>query len=122
MTPFHAAVWLDHDQAKIFHLEEKRFDESMIKAPSSHVRRDPAANEQFLHAVAKALETAGEVLVVGPGTAKLELLKHVQKHHRALGDKIVGVETVDHPTDNQLVTYARKYFQAEDRMRGIGVR
>lgn len=122
MTPFHAAVWLDHDQAKIFHLEEKRFDESMIKAPSSHVRRDPAANEQYLHAVAKALETAGEVLVVGPGTAKLELLKHVQKHHRALGDKIVGVETVDHPTDNQLVTYARKYFQAEDRMRGIGVR
>ena len=108
--------------ARGIHIEEKRFDESMIKAPSSHVRRDPAANEQFLHAVAQALETAGEILVVGPGTAKLELLKHVQRHHRALADKIVGVETVDHPTDKQLVSLARKYFQAEDRMRGVSVR
>ena len=30
--------------------------------------------------------------------------------------KIVGVETVDHPSDAQLVAYARQYFKAEDRM------
>jgi hypothetical protein len=29
---------------------------------------------------------------------------------------IVGVETVDHPSDAQLVAYARKYFIAADRM------
>jgi hypothetical protein len=29
---------------------------------------------------------------------------------------IVGVETVDHPSDGQLVAYARRYFKAEDRM------
>jgi hypothetical protein len=29
---------------------------------------------------------------------------------------IVGVETVDHPSDAQLVAYARHYFKAEDRM------
>jgi uncharacterized protein len=119
MTPFHAAVWIDRHQAKVFHVDEQRFDESLIRAPNAHVRRDPAAADQFNHRVAQALETAGEVLIVGPGSAKLDLLKHVQKHHRALADKIVGIETVDHPTDNQLVSYIRKYFHAEDRMRGL---
>jgi hypothetical protein len=30
--------------------------------------------------------------------------------------KIVGVETVDHPSDGQLVAHARHYFKADDRM------
>jgi hypothetical protein len=30
---------------------------------------------------------------------------------------IIGVETVDHPTDAQLVAYARQYFKGADRMR-----
>jgi hypothetical protein len=29
---------------------------------------------------------------------------------------IIGVETVDHPSDAQLVAYARKYFKVEDLM------
>jgi hypothetical protein len=28
----------------------------------------------------------------------------------------VGVETVDHPSDGQLLKYARSYFKAVDRM------
>ena len=63
------------------------------------------------------LAEAAEVLVVGPGVAKLEFIKHVAKHEHALEPKIVGVETVDHPTDGQLVAYARRYFRAADRMR-----
>jgi len=34
--------------------------------------------------------------------------------------KIIGVETADHPTDNQVVAHARSYFRAADRMRGSG--
>jgi hypothetical protein len=29
---------------------------------------------------------------------------------------ITGVETVDHPSDGQLVAFARHYFKTEDRM------
>ena len=29
---------------------------------------------------------------------------------------IVGVETVDHPSDPQLVAHAKNYFMAADRM------
>ena len=31
--------------------------------------------------------------------------------------KVIKVETVDHPSDSQLVAYARKYFEDRDRMR-----
>jgi hypothetical protein len=30
----------------------------------------------------------------------------------------VGVETVDHPTDPQLLAFAKKYFLKVDNMRG----
>jgi hypothetical protein len=29
---------------------------------------------------------------------------------------VIGVETVDHPSDAQLVAFARKYFVAKDRL------
>ncbi len=119
MTPFHAAVWIDHKVAKIFHIEEKRFDESLIHAPHNQVHRDTGAAEQYYHKVSEALSKAGEIIVLGPGSAKLELVKHVHKHHHLLVDKIIGVETVDHPTDKQIVAFVRKYFLEEDRMHGL---
>lgn len=81
-------------------------------------RQHPADEQHFYHAVAQALDGAREVLVVGPGKAKLEFIKHVHKRDHALEPKIIGVETVDHPTDGQLVAFARRYFRAADRMLG----
>src|SRR5262249_50486333 len=59
---------------------------------------------------------AGPVTVTGPANAKTELVKHIGQHDPRLMNIIVGVETVDHPSDGQLVAYARRYFKAEDRM------
>ncbi|MBM3489009.1 MAG: hypothetical protein FJX68_00945 [Alphaproteobacteria bacterium] len=55
--------------------------------------------------------------MVGPGTAKLALMRHLHGHAPAVERKVVAVETVDHPSDGQVVAYARKYFDAADRMR-----
>jgi stalled ribosome rescue protein Dom34 len=127
MTTRHAAVWIDHQEAKIFHLTAEGFDSSTFEAPRHHVHRHQEAtaernhsadSERFYHQVARALAEVEEVLVVGPASAKLEFIKHVHKHDRALVEKIIGVETVDHPTDNQLVAHARRYFRAADKMRG----
>jgi stalled ribosome rescue protein Dom34 len=126
MSHRHVAVWIDHQEAKIFHVDREGVDVSTIDAPHGHVRRHstvtaershPADAEHFFHEVARALEDAEEVLVVGPSTAKLELIKHVHKHDHTLVPKIVGVETVDHPTDGQLLKHVRAYFRAADRMR-----
>lgn len=73
-------------------------------------------DKDFFHRVAQALAGAQEILVVGPAQAKLQLVKHIHAHDTALVPNLIGVETVDHPTDAQLVAYARKYFRAKDRM------
>jgi stalled ribosome rescue protein Dom34 len=127
MAHLHAAVWLDHNEAKIFHVNAESFDEKLITSPHAHTqlhrKSGPGADSgrrahedpHYYDEVAKAVADAQEVLVVGPGTAKLELIKHVHKHARDLEPRIVGVETVDHPTDGQLVKFIRRYFEIVDK-------
>jgi stalled ribosome rescue protein Dom34 len=127
-TVHDVAVWLDHHEARIFRIERDTFDESTLRAPTHHVKRHPEHKagershpddaKRFFREVARALDSAAEVLVVGPSTAKLQFLKFVHEHDLKLEQRIVGVETVDHPTDAQLAAFARRYFHGFDRMRG----
>ena len=122
----HYAVWIDHTEARVFHFTDDAWDESKVHAPIGHVRQHtkgpdghkehPAELQHYYHDVARALDAAEEVLVLGPGVAKLQFIQHAHKHDRALEPKIIGVETVDHPTDKQLVAYARKYFKTDVRV------
>lgn len=122
----HAAVWIDHQEARIFRIEPTSFDAAELEAPTHHLHKHPRGAEEptehpddakrFFHDVTRALEEADEILIVGPSTAKLQLIKYVSKTVPALEPRIVGVETVDHPTDRQFAAYARKYFEAADRM------
>ncbi len=118
----HYAVWIDHKEARVFHLRADVVDWSTVVAPSHHihhkhpkgpegVRTHPEDAKRFFHDVARTLEGTAAVLVVGPSTAKLELLRHLHAHDAALEARIVGVETVDHPSDGQLVAYAKAYFR-----------
>ncbi len=126
MTSRHVAVWIDHHEARVFHVAPEAFDESTIRAPNKHIHRHPKGPEgpkahpddahRFFHEVTTALEGAAEVLIVGPSTAKLQFIRYAQEHAQAVARAIVGIETVDHPTDPQLVAYARQYFRAADRM------
>lgn len=75
-----------------------------------------AEDQSYYHAVADALSGAQEILVVGPAQAKLQLIKHIHAHHPAMSALVVGVETVDHPSDAQVIAYARKYFLAKDQL------
>ncbi len=121
MSTYHAAVWLDHNEARIFHITKTTFDETTVHSDTAHTqlhrKSGPDAghrakeNQDYYHEVVQALSDAGEVLVLGPSTAKLELIKHAHRHDPKLEAKIIGVETVDHPTDGQLVAYMRKYFK-----------
>jgi hypothetical protein len=44
------------------------------------------------------------------------LLRYLHRHAPDVEAKVVGVETVDHPTDAQVLAYARARFRAVDRM------
>jgi hypothetical protein len=67
-------------------------------------------------AVAASVADAGAVLITGPANAKTELADHIRLHDPALAKVIAGIETVDHPSDPQLVAYAKTYMKAADRM------
>jgi stalled ribosome rescue protein Dom34 len=123
----HAAIWIDHKEARIFHIHPDKTDESTVHAPEHDIHKHPNGAEgirerpddakRFFHEVARSLSGTDSVLIVGPSTAKLEFFRYVHKHDQALEAKIVGIETVDHPTDGQIVAYAKKYFKLGDRIR-----
>jgi len=120
----HVAVWIDHKDARIFQIHPDKVDEQVVAAPHhvhdrysgrpEGVKNHPEDAQRFFHEVARSLEGCDEVLIVGPSTAKLAFLTYIQKHDHALGPKIVGIETVDHPTDGQLAAYAKTYFNRTD--------
>lgn len=128
MVHFHAVVWLDHSEAHVMHIAPDDVEKSVIHPAQPHHKLHAkggavgsgrmAEDQHFYHAVVEALKGAQEILVVGPAQAKLQLIKHIHAHDPAVAKKLVGVESVDHPTDGQLVAYARKYFVAKDRMLG----
>ena len=124
MSTYHAAVWLDHNEARIFHITKTTFDEKTIQSDKGHTQLHRKSgsddghrakeSQDYYHEVITALSDAEMILVVGPSTAKLELIKHAHRHDPKLEAKIIGVETVDHPSDGQLVAYMRKYFKEAD--------
>lgn len=127
MTHYHAVVWLDHAQAKVFQFNPSDVQSKVVHAPAGegHLHHKAGVigagkghgNPAFFASVEQALEGAGEVLVIGPGTAKQEFVHHAEKHAKSLAKKVAAVETVDHLTDNQIVAHARAYFDRTDRMR-----
>ncbi len=127
-SQFHTAVWIDQHEAHILHVGPDDFDEAKVRAADRRVHRhakgglepheDPHALARFFDDVAHDLADAQEILIVGPSTAKLHFLRHLHAHHPAVERRVVGVETVDHPTDRQLASYVRHHFgQKEPRLR-----
>ena len=74
-------------------------------------------DKPFLENVTRAITNAGAILIVGPGSARTELHKHIQHLHPQLAAKISAVEPIDHPSDGALLAHARHFFEADDRMR-----
>jgi hypothetical protein len=54
------------------------------------------------------IHDAESILLLGPGKAKEELRKRLEK--RNLGDRIAATETVDKMTDPQIAAKVRQYF------------
>ena len=123
---FHAVVWIDHKEARVFHFGPDDVEKLVLRPdhPTKHIHHKAnsvgsghaSADHEYLHAVVASVADSGAVLITGPGSAKTELLKHIHQHDPKVMKVIAGVETVDHPSDAQLVAHARKYFKAADRV------
>ena len=58
--------------------------------------------------VVESLRDAEAILIFGPGEAHGELKKRLE--HARLGDRVVGIETADKMTDNQITAKVRERF------------
>ncbi|MDO8362039.1 MAG: translational machinery protein [Actinomycetota bacterium] len=128
MSYSHAVVWIDHQHATVIDFTfddqhvvavEREGGQRKLHRKSGFPGSGKAATDHhFYDEVATALGNASEVLIVGPGNAKVELHHDLQVRHAALAKRVVGVESVDHPSDGALLAHARKYFKRYDALRG----
>ena len=127
MSHYHAAVWLDHAEAHILHFTSEDVQNKLAHGKAHrrlhHKRAAPdparlAEDRAYYGRIADSLMDAKEILVTGPADAKTAFVKHLNEHARGLGAKVIAIESVDHPSDGQLLEYARKHFRADDRVGG----
>ena len=122
---YHAVVWIDHKQARIFHFNVEEADKTLVK---DHVVRDihprekrtgqrVEENKPFFEDVAQAIADAGAILIVGPAQEKDFFAKFLAEKHPAIRTHVEGVEKADHPTDGELLDFARRYVKGADHMR-----
>ena len=121
MTTFHAVVRIDHQHAEILQFDAEHVQAQKVKAHSHHTAQHGSGvrtEHEFFGHVCDALAGVTEILVVGSKTAQADFKHYVDKHRPALARQVVGYETVDQPTQNQLVAFARQVFLKYDRMAG----
>jgi hypothetical protein len=120
-THFHAIVWIDHSQAKVFHIGMSGEDEMVLHPhlPTRHLHHKAGSigsghagfDKAFLAQAMNAVSDAGEILIIGPAGAKTEFAKYLRVQHPEIGGRIVAVQAADHPSDREVVAYAKQYFK-----------
>jgi stalled ribosome rescue protein Dom34 len=122
---YHAVVWIDHQRARILHFNVEEAERTLVR---DHIVRDIHAHEKrtghrteenkpFFEDVAKAIADARAILIVGPAQEKDFFAKFLADKHPAIRAHVEGVEKADHPTDGELLDFARRYVKAADHMR-----
>ena len=78
-----------------------------------------ADDHHFFDAIADSLADTREVLIAGPGNAKTAFASYLADRHVELSSRVLGVLTLDHPSDAELLAQARESFKAIDQF-GLG--
>jgi len=125
MATYHSIVWIDHHKAVVWNFTDDGQTKSVVKTPDqhehTHIRKSPHGGHkipdalEYFDDVANVLAGVREILVMGPARTKDEFLTFLRKKHPQIRSEIVAIESADHPTDQELLAYARKYFTVFDR-------
>jgi hypothetical protein len=131
-------IWIDHKEAILVSIEGGQTTVERIESHAeSHFRpsggwkaagtsvaqsvsKEQKADERrkhqfhnFYRMVIKKIGEAGNIFIFGPGEAKLELAKEVEKI-KSQHSKIAAVEVSDRLTENQIVAKVKSFFLASE--------
>jgi len=126
-------LWIDHKQAIVVSVTDKgeaiglivsKAEKQQRRSGTEHLkgpfepRQVPADDirqrvftgqlNRYYDAVIACIGDAEAILLFGPGEAKGELKKRLEKIK--MGNRIAAVETVDKMTDRQIAAKVRKHF------------
>jgi len=128
-----AGLWIDHRKAVIVFLTGEEEETKLVKSNvEKQIQRAagsrsggpfesqlvPSADRQqgeftehlntYYNKVILCIRDAESILIFGPGEAKGELKKHLDRE--GLGRRIVGIETTDKMTQPQIAAKVRQHF------------
>jgi stalled ribosome rescue protein Dom34 len=129
-------LWIDHRKTVIVSVTDKGAETRLIISDmEKHVRYSGAAQEdsaedqrdarftghlnKYYDDVISCIRDAESILILGPGEAKVELEKRLERE--ALSGRVVGIETVDKMTDRQIAARVRRQFRKRNRKASKGM-
>lgn len=71
---------------------------------------DPAEKPRDADQIADALKNSLDVLTGGASIERFVRMRNLIEQHRAMAENLAGTETVEQPSDAQLISYARNYL------------
>jgi stalled ribosome rescue protein Dom34 len=129
-------LWIDHKQAYLIWSGNKKVDvipsnlEPRAHPASgariggrynqhvdSELRLNDRYNQQlqkFYEKVIEMIQTADSIFIMGPGEAKRELEKALERR-KPLRSRLVKVETADKMTVNQMIAYVKEFFTRQPK-------
>ena len=135
-----AGLWIDHRRAVVVIVTDKgeetrmiqsnaekhvqraagsrhggRFESQAVPADDSHQREYTGELDRYYDRVAAQIRGTEAVLIFGPGEAKGELKKRIEKD--PAGGRIVGVETADKMTVSQILAKVHQRFAELENQR-----
>lgn len=115
------AIWLDRVQAKIFYFPRNHRNDEIVRA--SHVEHHTHERDsldlkreerKLFENVAKKLKDAEDILIFGPGVAKHHFQTYLVEQHPMEARKIRICQSMDHPTEKQLVAFVDSFLRANN--------
>ena len=88
------------------------YEAQRVQADDSREREFTGHLNHYYDEVIAAIRDAQSILLFGPGEAKGELRKRLERDK--LGGHIIAIETVDKMTDRQIAAKVREYFHKQD--------
>ena len=126
-------LWIDHKKAVMVFVAgqdaevklissnlEKHHRQSGVSTPADDVRQRELTGHltTYYDEVISCIRDAESILILGPGEAKGELKKRLEKDN--LDRRVVGIETSDKITDPQLVALVRDHFLNQPAATSLG--
>jgi stalled ribosome rescue protein Dom34 len=111
---------MDLNQARIFLVAPGKKSQEIIRRVEikHHTSADPdnhKRTDRYFDDVVREIINADEILLMGPGQIKSQFNSFLARvYPYTLSAAVVATETVDHPTDNQILESSRKFFKSHD--------